>query len=114
MGLLRNVLGRVCNFFRGPVGIPGMPGHDACDIRCPHCYTWLSSLDVDQRPKAEFTVPSKNPAYQQYQGYYATYTCGACEENSDWFTGAPVLILADSVKITILKPQEPSCPSQQG
>ena len=92
------------NKFRGPPGMQGAcgmmgaPGRHACEIMCPHCHTWNSEVGNWPTNKSVSTwhIPSLDP---QYEGQpFGTWHCGRCGENSEWFTGAPMLIPAKDVR----------------
>lgn len=106
------------NKFRGPpgmqgymgaMGATGAPGRNACEIMCPHCGTWNS--EVNDRPNNEsesvWHIPSLDP---QYEGQpFGTWHCGRCGENSEWFTGAPMLIPAKDVRFAAAQtPKHPT------
>lgn len=62
------------------------------DQKCPHCETWQGNCGGWKGRKQN--VP--DDMHDQMQ-------CGKCGQWSTWFMGAPVMILADSVKGEALK-----------
>lgn len=85
--------------YQGATGAKGAPGRHACEIMCPHCRTWNSEVGDDlpnNESVSKWHIPSLDP---QYEGQpFGTWHCGRCGENSEWFTGAPVLIPAKDVQ----------------
>jgi len=63
-----------------------------CTIMCPHCETWTHQMTKEQHARADYEI--SEPVRENK----AIYTCGSCQEKSEWFTGAPMPIIYSDVR----------------